>query len=135
MAHNLTITPLGRTEMFYVGESPWHGLGTRLERVATSLEAIQAAGLRCKVEIQPVHLHNGRRIPDCYATVRTDTGAPLAVVGSRYVPIQNENGFAFLDALVGQSAAMFHTAGSLLRIPEETDRSFRTNLITRSGPS
>jgi phage/plasmid-like protein (TIGR03299 family) len=113
VAHNLTITPLGHAEMFYVQESPWHGLGTRLEQVAKSAEALDAARLRWEVHLEPVHLKSGAKIRDYRATVRSDTKVPLAVVGSRYTPIQNEDAFAFLDNLVGQSAAMFHTAGSL----------------------
>ena len=113
MAHNLTINALGKAEMFYVGESPWHGLGTRLENVATSQEALTAAYLNWTVECRPIYLGNGTPIPGHWATVRTDTAEPLGVVGNLYTPIQNEEAFAFLDALLGEAAAMYHTAGSL----------------------
>ena len=44
MAHNLMTTD-DQAHMMYVGELPWHKLGTRLETPATSADAIQAAGL------------------------------------------------------------------------------------------
>jgi phage/plasmid-like protein (TIGR03299 family) len=113
MAHNLTITPLGHAEMFYVRESPWHGLGTRLEQVASSRDALDAARLRWQVHLEPIRLASGEELTDHRATVRSDTKTPLGVVGRRYLPIQNEMAFAFLDDLVGQATAMFHTAGSL----------------------
>lgn len=113
MAHNLTINRLGQTEFFYVGESPWHNLGTRLEKVATSQEALRAARLTWRVKCVPVYAEGGRVVPDRRATVRIDTEDPLGVVGSFYTPIQNEEAFAFMDSLVGEAAAMYHTAGSL----------------------
>jgi hypothetical protein len=45
MAHNLTVRADGKAEMSYVGATPWHGLGTKLEHVATSAEMLEAAGL------------------------------------------------------------------------------------------
>ena len=43
MAHELNIED-GRASMMYVGEVPWHGLGTRLEKAPkTAEEAIAAA--------------------------------------------------------------------------------------------
>ena len=44
MAHNLEQRD-GKTSMFYVGETPWHKLGTKLDNPATSMQAIEAAGL------------------------------------------------------------------------------------------
>ena len=102
--------------MFYVGEAPWHRLGTRLENPATSQEAIQTAGLDFKVQLRPVKTTVNRKqkiIPNTFATVRTDTQDVLGVVGSRYEPIQNKDAFAFFDALVGSDEAMYHTAGVL----------------------
>jgi phage/plasmid-like protein (TIGR03299 family) len=61
------------------------------------------------------YLHNG--IPqdqtDAYALVRDDTGACLGSVGSRYQPIQNKEGFAFLDSVRGQFDARYITAGAV----------------------
>jgi hypothetical protein len=37
MAHELN-TINGRTSMMYVGDVPWHGLGTKLDAPATALE-------------------------------------------------------------------------------------------------
>ena len=113
MAHNLTINRVGRAEMFYINESPWHGLGTKLEKVATSKEALVAASLDWPVHVEPLFLGNGRRVSEFRATVRADTGEALAIVGTRYEPIQNVEAFRFLDALVGEAKAMYHTAGSL----------------------
>ena len=35
MSHELTTRTNGRTEMAFVGETPWHGLGQRLEEGAS----------------------------------------------------------------------------------------------------
>jgi hypothetical protein len=66
-----------------------------------------------------------------YATVRTNpfTHRPeaLGVVGSGYLPLQNEEHAEFLNLLADQSGAIFDTAGSLrggrqvfvtMRLPE-----------------
>ena len=54
MSHELHISE-GKAAMMYVGGPPWHGLGTRLDKPATSREAIRAAGLDWKVKLVPVH--------------------------------------------------------------------------------
>ena len=42
MAHNLNFRH-GRASMMYVGSKPWHSFGTKVDHVATSAEAIEAA--------------------------------------------------------------------------------------------
>jgi phage/plasmid-like protein (TIGR03299 family) len=103
--------------MMYVGEKPWHGLGVKLEKAATSAEAITAAGLDWAVEKRPVtFLDNegkSREVPGKFVTVRADTQKPLGVVGSDWTPIQNREAFSFFDAVVGEKLAIYHTAGAL----------------------
>lgn len=113
MSHNLNIVN-GVPSMMYVGETPWHTLGTKLDKPATASEAIQAAGLEFQVEKIPLRiaLHN-LPVKDHFATVRTDTMEVLGVVGSRYTPIQNKDAFTTFDALVGEGQAIYHTAGAL----------------------
>lgn len=41
--------------MFYVRETPWHGLGTRVLTAPSSKEALQLAGLDWKVNQQPIY--------------------------------------------------------------------------------
>jgi phage/plasmid-like protein (TIGR03299 family) len=103
-------------KMMYVGEKPWHGEGTKLDRVATSAEAIAAAGLDWEVKKEPIYVSvNGeyKSVPGKYATVRNDRSIPLGVVGARYAPLQNKDAFRFFDSIVGVKEAMYHTAGSL----------------------
>ena len=115
MSHNLNVTN-GEVSMMYVGETPWHKLGTKLEKPATSEEAIQAAGLNFTVEkFRLQTAANNLPVETHYATVRTDTMEVLGIVGSRYEPIQNKDAFRTFDALVGEGEAIYHTAGALGR--------------------
>lgn len=102
--------------MMYVGEKPWHELGKKLEKEATSAEALVASGLDWRVEKQPIYTNtmNGTVMLDRhFANVRQDTQEVLGVVGSDYCILQNKDAFRFCDALVGEAAAMYHTAGAL----------------------
>jgi len=113
MAHNLN-TANGKTSMMYVGEVPWHKLGTKLENPATATEAIQAAGLDFRVVKKTLRTTTPElSVVGHYATVRTDNLQVLGVVGSRYEPIQNRDAFTTFDALVGEGEAIYHTAGVL----------------------
>ena len=114
MAHNLATTN-GKTAMMYVGEVPWHRLGTKLDQPATAREAITAAGLDYRVELKPLKTDDGNDVPTRKATVRTDTNQVLGVVGNGYVPVQNFQAFGFLDAVVADGGLRYHTAGALGR--------------------
>lgn len=51
------------------------------------------------------------RVPGSYATYRTDTGAPLGIVGTNYNILQNTDAFDFLNDLAIAGDAKFETAG------------------------
>jgi len=113
MGHNLNLNN-GKASMMYVGETPWHRLGTKLDQPATAAEAIKAAGLDFSVQLMPLKTEHAEiPIERHFATVRMDTFQALGVVGSRYVPIQNKDAFTMFDALVGEGEAIYHTAGAL----------------------
>ena len=54
MAHELETNEKGEARMFYAGQTPWHGLGTKVEREVTSAAAMKLAGLDWMVEKNPV---------------------------------------------------------------------------------
>ena len=112
MAHDLATTN-GRTAMMYTGETPWHGLGTKLDEPATAAEAIEAAGLNYEVELRSLVTDDGISVPDRKAVIRRDTDAVLGVVGNSYQPVQNHQCFGFLDAVVADGQLRYHTAGAL----------------------
>ena len=111
MAHNLRIVN-GEAGMAYTGETPWHGLGTKLDAPMTAEEAIVAAKLDFTVTKEKLFLADGREAP-AFCTIASDTGAMLGVVGDRYKPLQNKAAFAFFDGLIGEGLARYETAGAL----------------------
>ncbi|MEZ6142066.1 MAG: DUF932 domain-containing protein [Zavarzinella sp.] len=114
MAHNLSTTN-GKASMMYVGDVPWHRLGTKLDQPATAREAITAAGLDYRVERKPLKTQDGTEVSIRKATVRSDTNEVLGVVGNSYVPVQNFQAFEFLDSVVAEGELRYHTAGALGR--------------------
>ena len=119
MAHNLLIQN-GQASMFYLSEVPWHGLGVKLDRPATAKEAIEAAQLDWPVIKLPLFAGSKHIVvPDKFAVVRKTrnlvqkTDPVLGIVGKDYTPLQNCDAFRFFDPMVGQNAAIYHTAGAL----------------------
>lgn len=98
--------------MFYVRETPWHGLGTRVIEAPTSKEALIAAGLDWRVIQEPIYTGTEKQIDGYRANVRETDRKVLGVVTERYKVIQNEEAFAFTDALLGEGVR-YETAGSL----------------------
>lgn len=98
--------------MFYVRETPWHGLGTRVLEAPSSQEALRLAGLDWNVIQEPIYTKENERIPSYKANVRDSDRKTLGVVTDRYKVIQNTEAFAFTDALLGEGVR-YETAGSL----------------------
>lgn len=98
--------------MFYVRETPWHGLGTRVESAPTSKDALRYSGLSWKVRQEDIKTVDGYPIHGYRANVRNDNHAVLGVVSDRYKIVQNDEAFAFTDSLLGEGVT-YETAGSL----------------------
>ncbi|MCI8465049.1 MAG: DUF945 domain-containing protein [Lachnospiraceae bacterium] len=99
--------------MFYVRETPWHGLGTRVLSAPSSSDALRLAGLDWQVLQEPIYTETEERIEGYKANVRDSDRRVLGVVTDRYKVIQNEEAFAFTDELLGEGVR-YETAGSLL---------------------
>ena len=103
--------------MYYVSNEengrfvPWHGLGTPVEEAPNSYEALRIAGLNWKVESKPVFV-NDKEVPKYVANVRDSDNSVLGIVTNRYKIVQNEEAFAFTDALISGDVR-YETAGSL----------------------
>jgi phage/plasmid-like protein (TIGR03299 family) len=105
--------------MFYLGADgvPWHGLGTKLDKVATAQEAIIAAGLDWEVELRSAFTTREGGIyipvPGKHVVVRKTDDSCYNIVSKQYTPVQNREAFDFFDSVVGTGEAKYHTAGSL----------------------
>ena len=114
--------------MMYVGQTPWHGDGTKLTAPPTSQEAIIQAGLDWSVEALPLYADavvytephrlitsstEKQKVGEGQVVRRCSDGSILGVVGPRWTPVQNRDAFGFFDPLVQQGLAVYHTAGSL----------------------
>lgn len=98
--------------MMYVRETPWHGLGTRVEEAPTSADALKLAGLDWEIEGRDVYDGNGNVIPGYKANTRSTDGSVMGIVSNRYAVVQNREAFEFTDALLGEEMR-YETAGSL----------------------
>ena len=109
----------GHASVMVVGKPAWHGLGAVLDRPATAEQAIKSAHLDWEVIKQPLFAGEEKYpVPDYHAIVRGDDWndgrvTVLGVVRSTYQPLQNQEAFKFFDPIVGERAAVYHTAGSL----------------------
>jgi hypothetical protein len=89
------------------GIEPWHGIGSVLDDVLTSDDAIREAKLGWQVNQSPVYTVDNWAvpIPGYMANVREDTKEVLGIVGDKYCVAQNRDVFAFADDLIGTNEA------------------------------
>jgi len=101
--------------MMFAGETPWHRLGKEVAGLQTAREAVAVAGLDWEVELLPIYTKNGEyvEITESKAVTRKTDHRVYGIVGSRYVPIQNNDAFQFFDQVIGTGKAVYETAGSL----------------------
>lgn len=114
--------PANVQTMAFYGETPWHGLGTRIPKGVPAERMIEAAGLDWEVELRPARGAkeiNRKGEFSRYEVIRVPRkGAEeqevlFGVVSRRYKPLQNREAFAFFDPIVNEKKAYFETAGAL----------------------
>jgi|TARA_B100001094_G_C18184520_1_gene802922 phage/plasmid-like protein (TIGR03299 family) len=109
--------------MFYVGETPWHGLGTALDKPPTIEEALKLAGLNWNVskvptyyEITQNNLGGGTSCRDKetghFVTIRDDKQSVLGNVGTKYEVLQNQEAFEPFKVILDYGFTL-ETAGSI----------------------
>jgi phage/plasmid-like protein (TIGR03299 family) len=117
MAHEIDFTTQAQGSAMFAYQPAWHGHGTVVSEAQTSVDALRIAGMDWDVALTDLEavMPDGSRKPvgTHRATYRMDTGMALGAVGLRYQPLQNREAFAWMDEVVGESLAIWHTCGSL----------------------
>jgi phage/plasmid-like protein (TIGR03299 family) len=104
--------PAAVEQMMFVGATPWHGLGNKVDADIGVEDAIVAAGLDWEVGLKDLQTVDG--IPVSHrATYRKTDGSILGVVGPRYTPLQNKDSFDWFQPFIDAGECGIHTAGSL----------------------
>lgn len=98
--------------MMFVGQLPWHRLGTKLDNPPTTQEALIQAGLDWEVALKDLVTIDGESVSH-KAAYRMSDGQILGVVGPGSHPYQNRKAFAWFDPFVQGGQATLETAGSL----------------------
>jgi len=117
MAHQLTTRENGFVEIAWTGETPWHGLGQKLEEGADMETWRKSAGLDWQIERKNVHYYddNGNAHPfeGQHVLYRSDNNDPMSVVSKRYKIVQPAEVLDFFNKLIERQGYKLHTAGSL----------------------
>lgn len=128
MAHEIDTTT-GTAAFYSLRKPAWHGLGTVVNEPASTPDILKLARMDWTVEKVPllarvpdlgidaegsvVEVMGEVEVPSHRAVRRTDTGAILGVVGADWTPVQNEQLFAWLNALGSWGDLTVETAGCL----------------------
>ena len=111
MAHEIAKTAAGADAMAYVGETPWHGLGAKLDENSDMETWAQASGLDFELDTVPVQ--NGNIVLNNKNIVyRKDTEVGLSVVSDNYKLVQPREVLEFFADYV-EGTAKLETAGVL----------------------
>ena len=116
MPHEIAYTVDGEAMMMFVGDEPWHGLGTRMDDLVDPMTAVQVARCDYTVEAQPMYRNDGSTFieyPNRYAIVRTDTGQEFDIVSNIYEIHQNMDTARFVNEVFAQGEAVIETCGAL----------------------
>lgn len=118
MAHDIDTTT-GAPAIAYVGDTPWHSLGTPMQPGRSLVEWRKEAHLDYTVIATDVQYEtfNGttRKMPSRKVLYRSDTGAPFSVVSDRYKVVQPKEVLEFFAKLIANNGFEMETAGALAK--------------------
>ncbi|WP_374354221.1 DUF932 domain-containing protein [Thermomonas sp.] len=107
--------------MAYAGDKPWHGLGNKLAAQQSIETWRRQTGMDWKIEESEVRFISGgtnqgviSAFPEHKVLYRSDTKAPLAVVGKRFNVVQPGEILEFYRDLTACNGFELETAGVLL---------------------
>ena len=114
MAHMIEMLD-GKVSMAWAGETPWHGLGTKVPSDLTPEQMLKAANLDWTVTPVPAFAEIGGKQVDIgrSALVRDRDNKILDVITNDWVPNQNSTAFEFFNDFISAGEMEMHTAGSL----------------------
>jgi len=112
MSHEVEMVN-GVAQMAYAGETPWHGLGTKVAPDLSPIQIMSKAGLDWSVEKETMTTASGVEIEGKKALVRSSDNKVLDVVGDNWNPVQNSDAFEFFSEYTLAGDMEMHTAGSL----------------------
>ena len=105
--------------MFYVGDTPWHKLGIKLEKPPSIQSALVESNLDWKVQKVPTvyQLYNDTgeyklHETGYFVTIKTDNNTPLGNVSAKYEVLQNTNAFEPFEILLDKGYTL-ETAGAV----------------------
>lgn len=118
MAHEITIREGGKAEMAYTGSKTaiWHGLGQELPENQSIEQWKKAAGMDWEAHASSVAYSaygEEQFFPNKKALFRSDTKAPLSIVGAEYKVVQPGEVLEFFDDLTKSHGMKLSTAGTL----------------------
>lgn len=118
MSHEIYTNADGRASMAYVGETPWHGLGSQLTLNSPLDVWLKEAGLDYEIHGGEVMtaLPDGQNIitmPSRKLLYRSDTNEPLSIVGNKYKVVQPGEVMEFFRDLTEEHNWAMETAGVL----------------------
>jgi len=120
MAHEL----MNNNAMFYVGQTPWHGLGEKLEIAPNTKEALKLAKLDWEVHKTETYIKLNKfmyigktYVPTEYCcTYRFDSDMNPIILGhvsKKYEVLQNEDAFQPFDEVLLDHGYTYETAGAV----------------------
>src|SRR6056300_261028 len=96
MSHEVEMVN-GVAQMAYAGETPWHGLGTKVAPDLSPNQIMEKAGLDWEVRKESMTTHSGAYITGKKALVRSADNKVLDVIGDNWNPVQNKEAFEFFS--------------------------------------
>lgn len=120
MAHAIDMTT-GTAAIAFKGPTPWHGLGADMGTNTDMQDWRKRAGLNWEAKSSPVSFvalsedggENHAVVAGRKVLYRSDTFAPLSVVGSGYQPFQPADVMDFYKELCANHGFSMETAGAL----------------------